>query len=300
MIDPQAPLKELKSGHEFLIAIDSDGCVFDSMEIKQKECFTPNTIKCWKLQPVSKYTRTAAEFVNLYSKWRGSNRFPALVKVFDLLMDWPEVRKRNVEIPVAQPFRDWIARESKLGNPALTAEVERTGDPVLKQVLTWSNAVNSAIKDMVFGIPPFPLVRESLEKISKWADIIVCSGTPGEALEREWKENDIDGFPLVIAGQEMGKKKDHLKLVKDKYPEGNVIMIGDAPGDMKAAKANNLLFFPVNPGLEENSWELFHNEAADKFHSGEYTKEYEEKLISVFDKLLPETPPWKSNVPGAH
>ena len=294
MADPQAPLKELEPGHDFLIAIDSDGCVFDTMEIKQKECFTPNTIKYWGLQPVSKYTRTAAEFVNLYSKWRGANRFPALVKVFDLLIDWPEVQKRNVEIPIVQPFRDWITRESKLGNPALTVEVERTGDPVLKQVLAWSNAVNAAIKDMVFGIPPFPLVRESLEKISKWADIIVCSGTPGEALEREWKENDIDGFPHVIAGQEMGKKKDHLELVRDKYPEGNVIMVGDAPGDMKAAKANNLLFFPVNPGLEENSWELFHNEAADKFHNGSYTAEYEDRLISVFEKLLPETPPWKS------
>jgi len=293
MSDPQAPLKNLEPKHDFLIAIDSDGCVFDSMEIKQKECFTPNTIKYWKLQPVSKYARAAGEFVNLYSKWRGANRFPALVKVFDLLGDWKEVQNREVEIPAAQSLRDWLDRESKPGNPALIAEVEKTGDPVLQQTLDWSNGVNAAIEDMVYGIPPFPLVRESLDKISAWADIIVCSGTPGEALEREWEENKIEGYPRVIAGQEMGKKKDHLEIVASKYPEGNVIMLGDAFGDQKAAQANNLLFYPINPGYEEKSWELFFNEVTDKFHNGGYTADYEAGFIAEFEKLLPETPPWK-------
>jgi len=79
------PLVELKPKFEFFVGIDSDGCVFDTMEIKHKECFTPNIIKHWGLQPVSKYAREAAEFVNLYSQWRGINRWPALMMVFDLL-----------------------------------------------------------------------------------------------------------------------------------------------------------------------------------------------------------------------
>ena len=108
MSDPQASLKELEPKYDYLIAIDSDGCVFDSMEIKQKECFIPNNIKHWNLQAVSKYARAASEFVNLYSKWRGANRFPVLVKIFDLLREWPEVLKRNVEIPQANSLRAWI------------------------------------------------------------------------------------------------------------------------------------------------------------------------------------------------
>ena len=84
MSDPQAKLKNLKPKHDFLVAIDSDGCAFDTMEIKHKECFIPNIIKYWNLQPVSKYARDAAEFVNLYSHWRGINRFPALTMTFDL------------------------------------------------------------------------------------------------------------------------------------------------------------------------------------------------------------------------
>ncbi|MHB9014438.1 MAG: HAD family hydrolase, partial [Ignavibacteriaceae bacterium] len=37
MSDPQKELKDLKPRHDFLVAIDSDGCAFDSMEIKHKE-----------------------------------------------------------------------------------------------------------------------------------------------------------------------------------------------------------------------------------------------------------------------
>ena len=124
-------LKNLKPGREFFVGIDSDGCVFPTMELKHKECFIPNIIRCWKLQPVSKYVREAAEFINLYSKWRGVNRFPALLKVFDLLKGRPEVQRSAVRVPEVPALRKWVERESSLGNPALKAEIERNPDPVL-------------------------------------------------------------------------------------------------------------------------------------------------------------------------
>ncbi len=294
MSDPQAQLKNFQKKHDFLIAIDSDGCAFDTMEIKHKECFIPNIVKYWNLQPVSKYARAAAEFVNLYSKWRGINRFPALTMVFDLLKEWPDVQKRHASIPEAQPVRDWIKRETKLGNPALKAEVEKNGDPVMKQALEWSEAVNRTIADIVHDVPPFPFVRESLEQISQWADVLVCSATPGEALVREWQEHGINVFVGCIAGQEMGTKKEHIALANaGRYDAGKILMIGDAPGDFKAAQGNNARFFPINPAHEDDSWELFFKEAAEKFRDGAYTPEYEGKLIAEFDKLLPELPPWK-------
>lgn len=293
MSDLQAELKNLQPRFPYLIAIDSDGCAFDTMEIKHKECFIPNIIKFWNLQPVSKYARAAAEFVNLYSKWRGINRFPALTMVFDLLKERPEVQKRNIRIPEVKSLRDWINRESKLGNPVLKGEVEKTKDPVLEQALRWSEAVNVTVADLVFGVPPFPLVRESLEKITGWADVIVCSATPVEALRREWAEHDIAKYTRIIAGQELGSKKEHIFLASDgKYKKENILMIGDAPGDHKAAKANEAKFFPINPGQEEESWDRFINQAAEKFKTGKYTIEYEKNLIEKFDDLLPEKPPW--------
>ncbi len=280
--------------HPFLIAIDSDGCVFDTMEIKHKECFIPNIIKYWGLQPVSKYARAAAEFVNLYSKWRGVNRFPALIQVFDLLREWPEVQRRGVLIPEAQSLRDWIARETKLGNPALRAEVELTHDPVLTKALEWSEAVNQDIAEMVQGIPPFPYVRESLEKLHSKADLLVCSATPGEALQREWEEHDIAKYANLIAGQELGTKKEHIAMVMNgRYQPECVLMVGDAPVDQKAAQANGARFYPIIPGKEEESWELFYKKILDAFFNGNYSQEREKELIREFELHLPETPPWK-------
>jgi phosphoglycolate phosphatase-like HAD superfamily hydrolase len=292
--DPQAKLKAFRPGRSFYVGIDSDGCAFDTMEIKHKECFIPNIINYWDLQPVSKYAREAAEFVNLYSKWRGTNRFPALLMVLDLLRERPEVKARRACIADPVSLREWVKRESKLGNPALKAEAERTGDLVLKHTLLWSEAVNTAIEDMVHGVPPFPFVRESLEKLSGHADVVVVSATPTEALEREWEEHDIARHASIIAGQELGSKAEHLALTaKGKYPPGHVLMVGDAPGDLKAAQANGALFFPVNPGREEASWERFYREACDRFLAGDYTREYEAQLMAEFDRLLPDVPPWK-------
>jgi phosphoglycolate phosphatase-like HAD superfamily hydrolase len=293
MSDPQAKLKDLKPKYDFLVAIDSDGCAFDTMEIKHKECFIPNIIKYWNLQPISKYARAAAEFVNLYSRWRGVNRFPALTMTFDLLRDWSAVQRRKFPIPEAQPLREWIKRETKLGNPALKSEVERTADPVLKQALIWSKAVNNAIADLVHDVPPFPYVRESLMEVTQWADVLVCSATPTPALQREWEEHDIAKYTVAIAGQEMGSKREHLALVKDKYPVGNVIMIGDAFGDLQAAHSNGLLFFPINPGEEEKSWEAFYRQHADMFQVHKYTPDVENQLVATFEKFLPDTPPWE-------
>jgi phosphoglycolate phosphatase-like HAD superfamily hydrolase len=291
---PKDKLLAFKAHHSFFVGIDSDGCVFDTMEIKHKECFIPNIIKYWNLQAISKYARAAAEFVNLYSKWRGINRFPALTRALELLRDWPEPMRRGVKLPDWTPLQKWIDSGATLGNPALEAEVTRGGDPVLKRTLDWSKAVNKAIADMVEGVPPFPFFRESVEKLSKQADIICVSATPGEALEREWREHDIARYAAVIAGQEMGSKKEHLKLAAgSKYQKDHVLMMGDAPGDLAAARANGALFYPINPGHEDASWERFLNEAADRFFNGSYAGDYEDKLIAEFEKLLPETPPWK-------
>lgn len=293
-MDSKEKLRAFKKRHSFFVGIDSDGCVFDSMEIKHKECFIPNIIKYWKLQAISKYARAAAEFVNLYSKWRGSNRFPALTKTFELLRDWPEPMRRSVKIPEVPTLQAWIDSGQPLGNPSLEAEVARTNDPVLIHTLGWSKAVNRAIADMVEGVPPFPYFRESAEKISGKADIICVSATPVEALEREWREHDIAKYAAVIAGQEMGSKKEHLKIAAGgKYEDGCVLMIGDAPGDLAAARINGALFYPVNPGHEEESWERFGREAMDRFFSRTYQGDYEASLIAEFQEFLPEKPPWK-------
>ncbi|MDR1865351.1 MAG: HAD hydrolase-like protein [Bacteroidales bacterium] len=292
-MDPKQQLIDVKPEKEFFIGIDSDGCVFDTMEIKQKECFCPNFIKHFELQKVQKVARETWEFVNLYSVNRGCNRFNALLFAIDLLGQRREVKLRNAAMPDLTPVREWVAKETKLGNPALIRYAETVQNPVINRTLAWSLAVNEAITDMVHGMPPFPFVQESLEKMKSKADLMVVSQTPLEALIREWQENNIDRYVRMIAGQEHGTKTEHLKYAAaGKYPAEKILMIGDALGDLKAAKTNGTLFYPVNPGHEDASWERFHHEAIDRFFAGTYAGAYEEALINEFKVYLPDKPNW--------
>ena len=276
---------------DFLVGIDSDGCVFDSMELKHKECFIHNFINHYDLQGVSKYAREAAEFVNLYSKSRGVNRFKALVEQLDWLRRRPEVKARNVKVPQLHGVVNWIEQETKLGNPTLEAVVEATGDPDLKKVLSWSREVNKTIAGMVRNVPPFPHVKSCLERFSAVADMLVVSATPNEALEAEWEDHSIARYVRAICGQESGSKAETLAAAK-LYGENKALMIGDAPGDHEAAVANNCLFFPVNPGNEEASWRRLLDEGIDRFLNGTFAGAYQQVLLDEFNQYLPERPPW--------
>jgi len=190
---------ELIKTKDYLVCIDSDGCVFDTMEVKQKESFIPNIIKYWKLEAVSKYARQAAEFVNLYSKDRGTNRFPALVKTFDLLDDWEAVRKRGYRTPDISSLREWTLRETKLGNPALIKYVEANpGDEIMGLTLRWSKAVNESVEEICRFVPPFPCVTGSLEKLAAQADIIIVSGTPTPALVKGVSFFEGHGYAVLL------------------------------------------------------------------------------------------------------
>ncbi len=300
MSDPARALKQFKPKHAFFVGIDSDGCAFDTMGIKQRECFCPWLIAYFGLQPVAQAARECKDFADLFSKTRGANRHKTVKRIIaDLLPNHPVVKARGFKVPQFPHYFAWVDDpKSVLSDSGLKAAIEKSNGQARKElelVLEWSKRVNWSIEQIVKDMPPFPHVRESLEKMHPSADVIVVSATPNEALAREWREHDIAKYTSVIAGQEMGTKAQHLDYATTgKYEKGNVLMIGDAPGDKKAADHIGALFYPVNPGAETESWKRFHDEAFDKFISGEYAGEYQAQLIAEFDACLPELPPWEN------
>ncbi|MBM4040822.1 MAG: HAD family hydrolase [Planctomycetes bacterium] len=335
MPDPQADLKSFEPKCKYFIGIDSDGCAFDTMEVKHKFCFAPAVLEAFGLAALARILRDVWDFVNLSSKSRGCNRWHALRATFEHLIELTPYDRfkpflgahldmtkefiatseqdrriqlsneglllfaeRKLQIPAAQLLSQCIVADpvgvatSEMGRAIVQAPV--SPETCLIRLIFWTHLVNSLVELYVYDVPPFPHCRKSLEKLAPHADIICVSATPYEALAREWQEHDIARYAALICGQEQGKKEDHLRLAaKDKYPPHRILMIGDAPGDLKAARLNGALFFPVNPGHEEASWQLFLNEAADRLLAETYAGDYEAALIKEFDKYLPTTPPWK-------
>jgi phosphoglycolate phosphatase-like HAD superfamily hydrolase len=293
-MDYRSELKSFTRTKDFFIGFDSDGCVFDSMELKHKECFCPAVINAFNCQPISKVAREVWDFVNLYSKTRGCNRFHAIQYFRDLLRARPEVAAAGFKVPELKDLDAWIAEETKLGNAALEIKVKASGNPELKRALDWGIDVNRRVEEMVRNMTPIAGVVDALERAKGCADLIVVSQTPLDAIKREWMENDILDYISLVAGQEHGTKTEHIKYATEGkgYDADKVLMVGDAPGDYIAAKSNNALFFPIVPGQEADSWSELLNNGLRKFFKGEYAGKYQKQLLEQFDAALPENPPW--------
>lgn len=278
---------------DFLVCIDSDGCAFDTMEIKHKECFCPSYINYFGLQAVSKYARDAWDFVNLYSSTRGMNRFLVLLRSLDLLRNRKEVLERDFITPELPELRAYTAAGKPLNNAGLEEYLKAHPESEeIRNVLAWSYDVNDRIGEMVHSVPPFPHVRKNLEKLSQFADIVIVSATQTLALEREWAEHDLLKLVTSVKGQEAGTKKEIIADLKGSYAPGHVLMMGDAPGDRDAAKANDALFYPICPDKEAQSWAAF-DKCMDAFLSSTYAGQMENDNIAYFETLLPEEPAWE-------
>ncbi|HTZ20394.1 MAG TPA: hypothetical protein VMC06_05890 [Opitutaceae bacterium] len=287
-------LRDFVPTKEFFIGIDSDGCVFDTMGIKHRRCFGPMFIEVFGLEAVAGPACEVWEFVNLRSRTRGANRFQALLRAFQLLREHPAVRALGATVPEATALAGWVARESRLGNATLKMEIDR-GNEALAPVLAWSEAVNRAVECTVARVPPFPGVREALKAMSARADVVVVAQAPVATLVREWEEHDLRRYVRLLAGQELGSKADHLRLATGgKYLPEHVLMIGDALGDLQAARAGHALFYPIMPGREPAAWADWRDNMLDRFLAGTYAGPEQGRLIAEFEASLPEYPSWQN------
>ena len=114
-------------------------------------------------------------------------------------------------------------------------------------------------------------------------------------LRREAKNLLAEVTPsLERALAEASQRAENQQRMRDVgfQPVAEYLALGDAPGDHKAAVANDCLFFPINPGNEEASWQRLSDEGIDRFFDGTFPGKYQQMLLDEFHKYLPNDPPW--------
>lgn len=266
---------------DFLVCVDSDGCAMDTMEVKHRKCFAPEMIKTWNLQENEEYILNLWYDLNLYTKTRGINRFKGLAETFKI------IREKGIEIEDLGSLLNWVDTTNELSNRSLKNEIEKTNSKSLKMALEWSLNVNESIENLPKGDEPFENVKESLETLSKKVDISVVSSANGEALNDEWNRNDLVKYLRALLGQEAGTKQHCIAELKKKgYDVDKILMVGDAPGDLQAAKNNDVKFYPILVNKEGFSWERLVNEAVPKLINGEFDEIYQNQLIDEFNSSL--------------
>ena len=224
-------LTDMKRTKDYLVCIDSDGCLLDNMELKHKECFCPAVVNVWNLQGASKYVREVHEWVNLYSRSRGWNRFPAVVRTLELSYARSELKERGYIMPNLKPLKMWIEETPVLSAVAIDEYARKCPDcdPLLLQAAQWSREVDANIAHIVRNILPFPGVREAVLKLREFADVVVVSATPHDSLVRELTAVGIAPLMTAIAGQELGTKSQSIrKAMSHGYAADHVLKIESA------------------------------------------------------------------------
>lgn len=75
---------EFNMKDRYIVCIDSDGCVMDTMNFKHKLCFIHWRTKMWNVKNKERFLQIWNN-VNLFSETRGINRFKGLYLTFDIL-----------------------------------------------------------------------------------------------------------------------------------------------------------------------------------------------------------------------
>lgn len=260
---------------EYLICIDSDGCAIDSMDIKHKKCFGPCMIEEWNLGQWQDDILSRWNEINLYSSTRGINRFIALEKILS------EIDKKYTVIHGIDAFSKWCKESSALSNDELKKMVYT--NQIFLKALSWSEAVNTRIEEISCEISPFREVEAALKYINSKADIAIVSSANPQAVDDEWTRFGLMEYVDYVMAQDKGSKKECIsKLLAMGYQKDKTLMIGDAPGDEKAAKNNDISFYPIVTQKENTSWKVFYTEAFDAFAEGRFPGEYQEKVLAEF------------------
>jgi soluble P-type ATPase len=301
---PQQQLRSWRREHDFAVCIDTDGCVLDNMWAKQVVVFHPHFMDMNGLRGIEMFFRIHAEHHNLWATTRGCDRYLAVRLTLASLLEDPQaqdaVRVDHIEdLLVSVEGYVRFVEESRgaraFGIPSLTEYHQANGlDYNITRLLAWSEAVDRTFQFVTLGIGPFLGVPETVQYLAKAADVLVVSATPYGDLADWWTRTDLAQYVQAIAGKEMGKKADHIRLIKEAggYADDNVIMVGDGGGDLTAARANNALFYPTPPGMEERAW-MAAPDVFDAFFAGRYRGATEDAKVAEFEAALLDQGPWQ-------
>jgi len=270
-----------KPTKKFFVGIDSDGTVFDSMTIKHIKSFLPAALETWDFGEGAKAFEEIWIGLNLYSESRGINRFAGILLALE------RMGEKGFFATDLAPLREFVEKSASLSNASLDYWMRKHPSPLLDKVIHWSLKSDVLFEEHTKGILPFGNVDETLRVMAEKADIMVVSSASGTGLDKDWAFSGLTRYTALVAGQEAGSKETQLRMgVAGKYPPQNMLVIGDAPGDLDAARSVGALFFPILPGKEEDSWLRLKEEGLARFFGGTWQEEYEDGLIDEFTGAL--------------
>lgn len=268
--------------HDYLVCVDSDGCVMDTMNCKHFHCFGPCMVDEWNLGAWRDEILERWNEINLFSMTRGINRFKGLA------MALTEIDRKYTPIPGVKALTHWAETAPALSNDGAAKAATEATDPdakrILEKALSWSKAVNASIVRLPEELKvPFDGAKEGLAAAHTFADVAMVSSANRDAVEEEWGKFGLLEHTDIVLAQDVGSKAACIAaMMKFGYDPEKVLMVGDAPGDCDAAEKNHVYYYPILVNHEKESWDEAIAVAFGKLQSdayAEYGAEMKQKFL---------------------
>ena len=271
-------LSEFKKKKDFLVCVDSDGCAMDTMDIKHIRCFGPCMVAEWGLEEWKDEILSRWNDINLYTMTRGINRYKGLSIALT------EINEKYTAIEALDTLTRWVEESPELSNGALEKAIAADDSISLKKALSWSKAVNASINQLPDEEKlPFEGVKEALAFAHETVDVAIVSSANLDAVLEEWERYGLLDHTDIVLAQDSGSKAFCIgELLKAGYARDHVLMCGDAPGDLDAAKKNEVFYYPILVRHEAESWQEFMDKAVSKLLDGSYGGAYQQEKIDAF------------------
>ena len=270
--------------HNYLVCVDSDGCVMDTMNCKHFHCFGPCMVAEWGLEEWKAAILDRWNVINLFSMTRGINRFKGLA------MALGEIHEQYTPIAGIAALQHWADTAPALSNDGVAKAMENAeGDAklIFQKALSWSKAVNAAIVELDESLKvPYAGAKEGLAAAHAFADVAMVSSANRDAVEEEWGKFGLLEHTDIVLAQDIGSKAACIaEMLKFGYDLDKVVMIGDAPGDCDAADKNGVHYYPILVNHEKESWDEAISTAFSKLQAGEFAAYAAEKKQAFLENL---------------
>ena len=258
--------------HDYLVCVDSDGCVMDTMNCKHFHCFGPCMVTEWGLDEWKEEILDRWNIINLFSMTRGINRFKGLA------MALKEIDGKYKKITGVDALVHWADTAPALSNDGVIKAAAEATDAdaklVFEKALSWSKAVNAAIVELPEELKvPYAGAKEGLAAAHSFADVAMVSSANRDAVEEEWGKFGLLEHTDIVLAQDVGSKAACIAaMLKFGYDLDKVVMVGDAPGDCDAAEKNNVYYYPILVNHEKESWDEAIAVGFSKLQEGRYAE----------------------------
>ena len=201
-------------------------------------------IEVWGLHAHEQELLARWNEINLYTMTRGINRFKGLC-------DRIERGRGNLTmmcmIDDLETFLRWTEITKELSNRAIEDVLAQKESKSLRMALEWSERVNVAIKNLPEEENlPFEGAKAGLAAAHAATDVAIVSSANAGAVREEWTRHNLIEHTDIMLAQDAGTKAYCIgQLLQKGYEKDHVLMIGDAPGDQKAAEDNGVLYYPI-------------------------------------------------------